>query len=549
MDLTICGEYNSAAYEYAEANGFGFELSAERDYSQCVVGYYIEDGKAYITDCDPTAVSVEIPETLEDAPVVAIQQYAFRGCVMESVVIPETVTGIGKGAFSGCESLKEIELPGELTRIGDNAFAGCTALESIVFPAAVSSIGKDVMKDCTGLIRADLSGLAITDIPDNMFQGCTGLKQIAFPEKLATVGNGAFRGCTGLEEVTFPNNRIRFEDCCFYGCSSLKDVTFPEQYCYFDYLSFVNCPELKDITIDGSCGFYYNSVGYTYDESTGDQAPIAGVRFHIPFNSGVQSYVTNRDSFILVPTDGVTYTVLEDETVRIDKVTDTSPSIVVPARIEGMPVSTIGVRAFKGMSKITTISLPNTLTSIENYAFMNCSSLNTCGVPSLVSHIGSNAFYNTRLASNWKSSEFVVLGDGVLYQYNGSDQEVTLPNRVKVIGEGVFAYQNHLQKIQFNEALTEIGDGAFLYCESLTSIELPDSVTRVGNAAFSGCTSLKRFTCGTGLALIDEYAFFDCTIELFRGETDSYAQSFATEHGYTFEIIAKAEPEAPAETA
>ena len=201
------------------------------------------------------------------------------------------------------------------------------------------------------------------------------------------------------------------------------------------------------------------------------------------------------------------------------------------------------------MSKITTISLPNTLTSIEDYAFMNCSSLNTCGVPSLVSHIGSNAFYNTRLASNWKSSEFVVLGDGVLYQYNGSDQEVTLPNRVKVIGEGVFAYQNHLQKIQFNEALTEIGDGAFLYCESLTSIELPDSVTRVGNAAFSGCTSLKRFTCGTGLALIDEYAFFDCTIELFRGETDSYAQSFAKENGYTFEIIAKAEPEAPAETA
>ena len=88
-----------------------------------------------------------------------------------------------------------------------------------------------------------------------------------------------------------------------------------------------------------------------------------------------------------------------------------------------------------------------------------------------------------------------------------------------------------------------------LFCVLLyqaASVELPDTVTCVGNAAFSGCTGLKRFTCGTDLALIDEYAFFDCTIELFRGEDGSYAQSYAKDNGYTFEILTKEEPETDA---
>ena len=247
-----------------------------------------------------------------------------------------------------------------------------------------------------------------------------------------------------------------------------------------------------------------------------------------------------------MPTDGVKYTVLEDQTVRIDQISVKSTGITIPARIEGMPVSAIGTRALKGLSSVTSITLPNTLTSIEDYAFMNCTSLSGCNIPATVTRIGSNAFYNTKLSSNWKSREFVILGDGVLYQYNGKAQEITVPDTVKVIGEGVFAYQTNLQKITLHEGLTEIGDGAFLYCQSLASVELPDTVTCVGNAAFSGCTGLKRFTCGTDLALIDEYAFFDCTIELFRGEDGSYAQGYAKDNGYTFEILTKEEPETDA---
>ena len=522
MDLTILCAPNSTAHIYAQNHEINFKLVTDRDYSKCPVGYYIQDDGAHITDCDPEAINLEIPATVEDVPVVAIEKYAFRDSALESVVIPDTVTTIGDEAFYGCGKLKEIQLPASVTSLGNRVFAQCTSLTS-----------------------ADLSLLTITWIPSYAFNGCNALKAVSFPQTLEYVSMSAFQHCTALEELTFPDNSIAFDDNCFYNCSSLSNVTFPTKYCDFDYYSFGNCTKLLDITVSGDSTLDYNSIGFYDDGASGTVKQVPGVTFHVPFNSNVQHYVAPKEAFILKPTDGVKYTVLEDQTVRIDQISVKSTGITIPARIEGMPVSAIGTRALKGLSGVTNITLPNTLTSIEDYAFMNCTSLSGCYIPAAVTWIGSNAFYNTQLSSKWKSTEFVILGDGVLYQYNGKAQEITVPDTVKVIGEGVFAYQTNLQKVTLHEGLTRIGDGAFLYCQSLASVELPDTVTCVGNAAFSGCTGLKRFTCGTDLALIDEYAFFDCTIELFRGEDGSYAQSYAKDNGYTFEILPKEEPVTP----
>ena len=140
-----------------------------------------------------------------------------------SIVIPEGVTDIEDYTFSDCTSLKSVVIPESVTQIGNGVFSGCTSLESVVIPESVTQIGDRVFSDCTSL-KSVVIPESVTQIGDEIFNGCTSLESVVIPESVTQIGNGVFSDCTSLKSVVIPESVTQIGEFAFSDCTSLKSV-------------------------------------------------------------------------------------------------------------------------------------------------------------------------------------------------------------------------------------------------------------------------------------------------------------------------------------
>ena len=143
---------------------------------------------------------------------------------MTELTLPNGVTSIGDGAFSGCRGLTELILPNSVTSIGDYAFFGCSGLTELTLPNGVMSIGGNAFEGCSGLTELTLPN-SVTSIADDAFHGCRGLTELTLPNSVTSIGDGAFRGCRGLTKLTLPNSVTSIGESAFYLCSGLSKIT------------------------------------------------------------------------------------------------------------------------------------------------------------------------------------------------------------------------------------------------------------------------------------------------------------------------------------
>ena len=208
--------------------------------------------------------------------------------------------------------------------------------------------------------------------------------------------------------------------------------------------------------------------------------------------------------------NGLVYEVYEDH-VEITDYNGDATEIVIPAHIEGLPVTSIGERAFYYCDYLTSINIPDSVASIGGHAFYYCTSLTSVDLPDSVTFIDDAAFGNCHSLTSINIPDGVTsIGEYVFY-YCTSLTDVDLPDSVTSIREAAFSTCRSLTSINIPNGVTSIGGGAFRNCTSLTSIDLPDSVTSIGYGAFEGCTSLTSVTIPDSVTYIGGSAFSGCT--------------------------------------
>ena len=165
---------------------------------------------------------------------------SFRNQNIKSYVIPSSVTSIGKGAFSFCDSLSEIVIPSSVTSIGDLAFSCCRSLSEIVIPSSVTSIGVGAFSDCDSLSEIVIPS-SVTSIGDSAFSYCRSLSEIVIPSSVTSIGDGAFSGCDSLSEIVIPSSVTSIGDSAFSYCYSLSDIVIPSSVTSIGDSAFYRC--------------------------------------------------------------------------------------------------------------------------------------------------------------------------------------------------------------------------------------------------------------------------------------------------------------------
>jgi hypothetical protein len=181
--------------------------------------------------------SYSIPDS-----VTTIGNGAFSGCSsLASITIPDSVTTIGNGAFSGCSSLTSITIPDTVTSIGNNAFYGCSSLTSITIPDSVTTIGIGAFSGCSSLASINIPD-SVTSFANNAFHSCSNLASINIPDSVTHIGNLAFYGCSSLASINIPDSVTTIGEWAFHSCSNLASINILDSVTHIGVLAFYGCP-------------------------------------------------------------------------------------------------------------------------------------------------------------------------------------------------------------------------------------------------------------------------------------------------------------------
>jgi hypothetical protein len=276
--------------------------------------------------------------------------FSYRSSIT-TVVIGNGVTSIGDEAFYRCSGLSSITIPNSVTSIGDFAFYNCSSLTSITIPNNVTSVGGDAFSGTDWLNKQPdgciYAGKVLYRYKGEMPSGTT----INIEEGILRIGEDAFYDCSGLSSITIPNSVISIGDQAFYRCSGLSSITIPNSVISIGDEAFSYCNALTSITIP-------NRV-----TSIGDNAFYQC--------SGLASIQVESGNEYFLSEGGVLFN--KDKTILICyPAGKTEAPYTIPNS-----VTSIGDYAFYACSGLTSITIPVSVTSIGDRAFSGCDSLSS----------------------------------------------------------------------------------------------------------------------------------------------------------------------------
>ena len=342
----------------------------------------------------------------------------------------------------------------------------------------------------------------VKSIGNYAFYSRSGLTSITIPNSVTSIGDCAFMFCKGLTSITIPNSVTSIGAQAFQYCEGLTSITIPNSVTSIGSHAFSCCEGLASVTIGNSV----TSIGSS------------------PFwnSTGLTSINVAEDNLNYASIDGVLYS--KDKKTLIKCPEGKTGSFIIPNS-----VTSIEDYAFYDCKGLTSITIPNSVINIGKYAFSGCTGLTSVTIPNSVTSIGDLAFDGCKeLTSVTIGNSVTSIGHRAFYCC-GVLTSVTIPNSVTSIGAQAFESCKGLTSINVAEdnlnyasidgvlyskdkntlitcpqgktgsvtipnSVTSIGNEAFKNCTELTSVNIPNSVTSIGGHAFDGCTGLTSMT-------------------------------------------------------
>lgn len=449
-----------------------------------------DDGTYYtVTGIGTTCnTDIVIPSEYNGLPVTTVGETAFLECTsITSVTITDGITTIGRGAFGYCTSLLSVNIPDSVNSIGMAPFLYCTSLEAINISKNNNVYHSDrnciIQTETKTLIAGSKDSVIpdyVTNIAYGAFCGCTALTDIIIPDNVITIGDYAFTDCTALTEIVITGDVTSIGEHSFHGCSALTSIIIPNNVTSIGDYAFYNCASLASITIPDSVtsigsNAFYGCISLTSVHITNISA-WCNIEFY-SYDSNPLYYAPNLY-------------------LNGELVTD----LVIPDS-----VTSIGNFAFFGYFLLTDITIPESITSIGYSAFYGCFSLKSVHITNI---------------SAWCKIEFSeeesnpLINAHNLYLNGKLVTDLVIPNDVNSIGAHAFTGCTPLTSITIPENIISIGDSAFYGCYklvevyNLSNLNITKGSTEngfVGNYALDIHTSLNE---ESNLEILEEHYIF-----------------------------------------
>ena len=308
--------------------------------------------------------------------------------------------------------------------------------------------GKGSCRDSKVVIPASYEGAAVTAISRNAFSGVETITKIVIPESVTSIGANAFKGCSYLKEIVWSEGRSNLQTIgsMAFSATPIKEFFIPATVTSIGDGALYYCESLSEIKIEEGNTAYKmeNGALYTANGSTLLQYTLSSDATSFTIANTVKTLGYGAFAYS---------TSLNEITFE-----------------EGSSITALPTNAFAFILTLKKINnVPETITSLGDYAFYNCKKLTDLNVPRAITKIGAYAFHGCNLLTPFE-----------------------IPETVTSIGEYAFAYCNQFTSIAVPGKVTSIGDYAFTGCEVLETISIPASVRTFGKRVFFGCKAITE---------------------------------------------------------